>query len=130
MGLFAAGQRLCGVPGGHKDEDRDRDDGNDDGQQHIAHLDPELHDPGGGGHEEKREDAGQEQADFFYVLQLDEAQQQRCQQQDQAVDAGRDRQRQNGVAELTEKTERKDARELEQIFRKKSPFGKAAKSIV
>ena len=52
------------------------------------------------------------------------------QQQDQAVDAGRDGQRQNGVADLTEKTERKDARELEQIFRKESPFGKAAKSIV
>ena len=118
------------MPGGHKDEDCDRDDGDDDGQQHIAHLGPELHDPGGGGHEEEREDAGQEQADFFHVLQLDEAQQQRRQQQDQAVDAGRDGQRQNGVAELAEKTERKDARELKQIFRKESPFGKAAKSTV
>ena len=44
------------------------------------------------------------------------------QQQDQAVDAGRDGQRQNSVAELAQKTERKDACELKQILRKKSPF--------
>ena len=50
------------------------------------------------------------------------AQQQGSQQQDQAVDAGRDGQRQNSVAELAQKTERKDACELKQILRKKSPF--------
>ena len=75
-----------------------------------------------GGHEQQREDAGQEQADLFHIVQLDEAQQQGSQQQDQAVDAGRDGQRQNSVAELAQKTERKDACELKQILRKKSPF--------
>ena len=99
-----------------------RDDGDDDGQQHAAHLGPQLHDTGSGGHEQQREDAGQEQADLLHIVQLDEAQQQGSQQQDQAVDAGRDGQRQNSVAELAQKTERKDACELKQILRKKSPF--------
>ena len=120
--LLAAGERLGGVAGCYQHQHRDRDDGDDDGQQHAAHLGPQLHDTGRGGHEQQREDAGQEQADLLHIVQLDEAQQQGSQQQDQAVDAGRDGQRQNSVAELAQKTERKDACELKQILRKKSPF--------
>ena len=97
---LAAGQRLSGVAGGHEDQHRDRDDGDEDRDEHFAHLGPQLHDARSGGHEQQREDAGQ----------------------DQAVDAGRDGQRQDRMADLAQKTERKDACELKQILRKKSPF--------
>ena len=118
----AAGEGLGGAACTHKDQHRHRDDGDDDGQQHLAHLCPQLHDARGGRHKQQREDAGQEQADLFHLVQLDEAQQQGSQQQDQAVDAGRDGQRQNGVAQLAQKTERKNAPELKNILRVRTPL--------
>ena len=77
---LAAGQRLSGVAGGHEDQHRDRDDGDEDRDEHFAHLGPQLHDARSGGHEQQREDAGQEQADLFDILQLDQTQQQGRQQ--------------------------------------------------
>ena len=45
------------------------------------------------------------------------------QQQDQAVDAGRDGEREHCVADLAQKTERQNARKLKQIVRKDASFG-------
>ena len=76
----AAGQSLGGAAGRGQHQHRDGHDGNDDGQQHVAHLCPELHDTGRGGNEEQREDAREEQAHFLDLLQLDDAKPQGQQQ--------------------------------------------------
>ena len=54
---------------------------------------------------------------------LHDAEAERCQQQQQAVDAGRDGEGQQGVTDLAQKTEREDARELKQIVRREASFG-------
>lgn len=111
------------MSGGDKHQDCHRDDGNDDGKQHIAHLRPEFHHARRSRNEEQREDAGQKDADFLDVLELDDAEPEREQQQDQTIDAGRDRQRKDSVQDLAQKTEREDARKLKQIFRRNTSFG-------
>ena len=45
------------------------------------------------------------------------------QKQQQAVDAGREREREHCVADLTQKTERQNTRKLKQIVRKDASFG-------
>lgn len=127
--MLAAGQRLGGVARTDQDQHRDREDGDQDGQQQIAQLSPQLHDAGRRRNEQQREDAGEEHPGFLDLLQLDDAQPEGRQKQDQAIDAGRDGQRKNGVTDLAEKTKRKDARKLKQILRNKTSFV-AAKSKV
>ena len=95
----------------------------DDGQQHLAHLSPQLHDARGGRHKQQREDAGEEQAHFLDLLELHDAEAERGQEQQQAVDAGRDGEREHCVADLAQKTERQNARKLKQIVRKDASFG-------
>lgn len=119
----AAGEGLGGAACTHEDQHRHRDDGDDDGQQHLAHLRPQLHDTRGGRHKQQREDAGEEQAHFLDLLELHDAEAERRQQQQQAVDAGRDGEGQQGVTDLAQKTEREDARELKQIVRRDASFG-------
>ena len=119
----AAGQSLGSAAGRGQHQHRDGHDGNDDRQQHVAHLCPELHDTGRGGNEEQLEDAREEQAHFLDLLELHDAEAERCQQQQQAVDAGRDGEGQQGVTDLAQKTEREDARELKQIVRRDASFG-------
>lgn len=127
--MLAAGQRLGGVARADQHQHRDRDDGDQDGQQHIAQLGPQLHDAGRRGHEQQREDAGKEYAHLLDLIQLDDAQPEGRQKQDQAIDAGRDGQRKNGVADLAEKTKRKDARKLKQILRNKASFVTAKSKV-
>ena len=119
----AAGEGLGGAACTHKDQHRHRDDGDDDGQQHLAHLRPQLHDARGGRHKQQREDAGEEQPHLLDLLELHDAEAERRQQQQQAVDAGRDGEGQQGVTDLAQKTEREDARELKQIVRREASFG-------
>ena len=57
------------------------------------------------------------------LLELHDAEAERRQQQQQAVDAGRDGEGQQGVTDLAQKTEREDARELKQIVRRDASFG-------
>lgn len=59
---------------------------------------------------------------LFHIVQLYQLEVQRCQQQHQTVDAGRDRQRQHYMKDLAQKTKRKNARELKNIFRSKVPL--------
>ena len=82
-----------------------------------------LHDACSGGHEQQREDAGEEQPHLLDLLELHDAEAERRQQQQQTVDAGRDGEGQQGVTDLAQKTEREDARELKQIVRKDASFG-------
>ena len=110
------------MSGSDKHQNRHRNDRNDDGKQHIAHLRPEFHHACRSRNKKQREDAGQKDADFLDVFQLDDAEPEREQQQDQTIDAGRDRQRKNGVQDLAQKTERKDPRKLKQIFRRNTSF--------
>ena len=119
----AAGEGLGGAACTHEDQHRHRDDGDDDGQQHLAHLRPQLHDARGGRHKQQREDAGEEQAHFLDLLELHDAEAERGQEQQQAVDAGRDGEREHCVADLAQKTERQNARKLKQIVRKDASFG-------
>ena len=95
----------------------------DDGQQHLAHLSPQLHDARGGRHKQQREDAGEEQAHFLDLLELHDAEAERGQEQQQAVDAGRDGEREHCVADLAQKAERQNTRKLKQIVRKDASFG-------
>ena len=75
------------------------------------------------GHEQQREDAGEEQAHFLDLLELYCAEAERGQEQQQAVDAGRDGEREHCVADLAQKAERQNARKLKQIVRKDASFG-------
>ena len=111
----AAGEGLGGAACTHKDQHSHRDDGDDDGQQHLAHLSPQLHDACGGRHKQQREDAGEEQAHFLDLLELHDAEAERGQEQQQAVDAGRDGEREHCVADLAQKTERQNARKVKHI---------------
>ena len=77
---------------------------------------------GGSGHEQQREDACEIGSHLFHIVQLYQLEVQRCQQQHQTVDAGRDRQRQHYMKDLAQKTKRKNARELKNIFRSKVPL--------
>ena len=120
--LFAAGQSLGGLSGGHHDQNRDRDDGDDDGQQHLPHLRPKLHHACGGGHKEQREDTGEKHAHLFYILQLDQPEVQGQQQQHKPVHTGRNRQRQHSMTYFPQKAKREDTRKLKQIIRKKIPL--------
>ena len=119
----AAGEGLRGAACAHKHEHRHRHDGDEDGQQHRAHLGPKLHDARSGGHEQQREDAGEEQPHLLDLLALHDAEAERRQQKQQAVDAGRDGEGQQGVTDLAQKTEREDARELKQMVRRDASFG-------
>jgi len=65
----------------------------------------------------------EEQAYFLDLLELHDAEAERGQEQQQAVDAGRDGEREHCVADLTQKTERQNTRKLKQIVRKDASFG-------
>ena len=60
---------------------------------------------------------------FLDLLELHDAEAERGQEQQQAVDAGRDGEREHCVADLAQKTERQNARKLKQIVRKDASFG-------
>ena len=64
----------------------------------------------------------EEQRRRAHLFQFDPPQFEGGQQKQQAVDAGRDGQRQHGVQDLTQKTKREDPRKLKQIFRNKIPL--------
>ena len=66
---------------------------------------------------------GEEQANFLDLLELHDAEAERGQEQQQAVDAGRDGEREHCVADLAQKTERQNTRKLKQIVRKDASFG-------
>ena len=65
---------------------------------------------------------GQVGAGFLDLLQLYNTGGQSCQQQHQAVHTGRHRQRQHRVQHLAQKTERKNAPELKNILRVRTPL--------
>ena len=68
------------------------------------------------------EDACEIGSNLFHIVQLYQLEVQRCQQQHQTVDAGRDRQWQHYMKDLAQKTKRKNARKLKNIFRSKVPL--------
>ena len=127
--FLAAGQGLRGLACTHHHQHSDRDNGNEDGQQHLAHLCPQFHHTGGSGHEQQREDACEIGSNLFHIVQLYQLEVQRCQQQHQTVDAGRDRQWQHYMKDLAQKTKRKNARKLKNIFRNGSLLSRSPKNV-
>jgi len=89
----------------------------------IGVIGPDLPGVGIGNAEQQREDAGEEQAHFLDLLELHDAEAERGQEQQQAVDAGRDGEREHCVADLAQKAERQNTRKLKQIVRKDASFG-------
>ena len=82
----------------------------------IHQLAAQLHDTRRRGHEQQREDAGQKQPGLPHLIELEHAEFERRGQQQQAVHAGRDRQRQHRRQHLARQAERRDAGKLENIL--------------
>ena len=101
---------------------RHRQNGDQDGQQQLSHLCPQLHDARSGGHEQQRKNTGQVGAGLLDLLQLYDPGGQGYQQQHQTVHTGRHRQRQHRVQHLAQKTKRENAPELKNILRVRTPL--------
>ena len=92
------------------------------GSSKFKKLAAQLHDTGRRRDEQQREDAGQKEPGLPHLVELQHPEFERRHHQQQAVDAGRNRQRQHHSKHLARQAERRNAGKLEDILHLRIPL--------